>query len=128
MAWKFTIDDKSMLFDDLSMEDIDSVCTRHPESNWLTLYQSPAKQLGPFYSLLCVVARKLEVPSPDRPANMRDARALLRFVQHVDDDDLPTQFSEGGVPLETAVEQETTTSSTSTEPEDGLPKSPGDTA
>jgi hypothetical protein len=128
MAWKVTLKDhegneRSMLLDDLSAEDFATVCAPYADTNWLRLYQSPASHPLAFYDLLCRCAMHLEVPSPDRPANIRQTRALLDYIEPVDDD-LPNSFSESGVPLHEAGEVETTTSSTSIEPADGHLPSP----
>jgi hypothetical protein len=120
MAWKIKIGDKSMLLDDLSPDDLVAACVGHPEINWLRLYNSPAANPAAFYSLVCAVARKLEVPSPDRPQTAREAVEFLQHVEQVDDD-LPTAFAEGGIPLEAPDAPATTTSSTSTAPAVGAP-------
>lgn len=120
MAWKITIGDKSMLLDDLSPDELVDACKNHPEVNWLRMYLTPGMHPGAFYDLVCTVAKHLEVPSPDRPQTVKEAAAFLSHVQQVDDD-LPTAFAEGGIPLETPAEPATTTSSTSTAPAAGLP-------
>lgn len=118
MAWKVNIDGKSIMLDDLSADDFVKACKDYPDVNWLRLYTSPASNPGALYELLCLCAAKLEKPSPDRPQNVRDSVSLLSYIEQCDDD-LPTAFDEGGVPLEDTDAPETTTSSTSTGPEDG---------
>lgn len=124
MAWKVTIGDRSMLLDDLSQDDFIAATLPHDGVNWLTLYVSPGSHPGALYDLLCAIAFKLEVPPPPRPTTIKDAVKLLEYVERVDDD-LPNDFAEGGLPFEIPEDAtETTTSSTSTEPEDGLPNKP----
>jgi hypothetical protein len=120
MAWKIKIGEKSMLLDDMSQDDFMTAVAEYPDANWLRLYMSPGAHPGAFYNVLCIAARNMEVPSPDRPRTVKDAVDLLKHIEQVDDD-LPKTWSEGAVPLEEAVDPETTTSSTSTEPEDGRP-------
>lgn len=118
-SWKVTIADKSMLLDDLSEDDFMSVCNQHPGVNWLVLYNSPGINPAAFYSLLCLCARLMEVPSPNKPQTIKESTELLDYVEKVDDD-LPTAFDDGALPLgDTADDQETPTSSTSTAPADG---------
>lgn len=123
MAWKATIGDKSMLLDDLSQDDFVAACADHPDVNWLRLYISPGSNPGALYNLLCSVANKLEVASPDKPTNVREAVALLSHIEQVDDD-RPKAWTEGGIPFKDQVETETITSSTSTAPEGGTPSEP----
>lgn len=124
MAWKVTIGEKSILLDDLTENDFVEATKDYPDTTWLRLYMSPGAHPGAFYKLLCACARKLELPSPDKPTNVKESVALLKHVEQVDDD-LPKGFSEGGIPLEDSEgETETTTSSTSTEPDSGPPSEP----
>lgn len=119
MAWKVTFGDKSILLDDLSENDFVAACASHPEINWLRLYISPGANPGALYDLLCACAARLEVPSPDRPKNVKESVELLGYIEQVEDD-LPKAFDEGGLPLEVTEDAtETTTSSTSTAPEAG---------
>ncbi len=120
MAWKIIVGEKSMLLDDLSPDDLVAACAGHPDINWLRLYVSPAADPRAFYDLVCAVALKLELPSPDRPKTAKEAVEFLSHVEQVDDD-LPTAFAEGGIPLEPQDDPATTTSSTSTAPAAGLP-------
>lgn len=122
MAWKVTIDDKSILLDDLSEDDFVAATKDFEDINWLKLYISPGVHPGAFYELLKQCAFKLEVPAPSKPKNIKESIALLKHVEQVDDD-LPTAFSEGGLPLGDSVDEPvTTTSSTSTERDSGTPK------
>ncbi len=118
MAWKVTIDDKSIMLDDLSQDDFVKACKNHEDINWLRLYVTPGSHPDALYDLLVLIATRLEKPAPARPKNIREAVELLGYLEQVDDD-LPTQFAEGGIPLEGPAETETITSSTSTEPADG---------
>lgn len=125
MAWKVTFGDKSILLDDLSENDFVAACAEHPDVNWLRLYVSPGSHPGALYSLLCACALRLELPSPDRPKNIKEAVALLAHLEQVEDD-LPKAFDEGGIPLgDTEEETETTTSSTSIVRGDGIRTKPG---
>jgi hypothetical protein len=124
MTWKVTIHEKSMLLDDLSENDFVAATQDHPEVSWLRLYTSPAAHPAALYDLLCSCALRMEVPQPERPKNIKESVGLLKHLELVDDD-LPTAFDEGGIPLGgTEDETETTSSSTSTEPEAGPPSKP----
>lgn len=121
MAWKITFGEKSMLLDDLTEDDFMAACAGLPETNWLRVYNSPASNPTAYYRLLGKVAQKLQVPTPDKPQTVKQTVALLDHIEQVDDD-LPNEFGEGGIPLE-EVAPATHTSSTSTEPEGGIPTS-----
>ena len=121
MSWKIKIGDKSILLDDLSENDLVEACQNHPDPNWLRLYTSPGSSPGALYDLINICALKLQIPAPERPATVKQSvRLLIDCVEQVDDD-LPVEFGDEGVPLGEAADQETTTSSTSTELEDGDP-------
>lgn len=125
MSWKATIDGREFLLDDLSENDFVEATLPHEGVNWLTLYSAPGAHPGALYDLLCSVALKLGVAQPVKPKNVKEAVKLLDCITRVDiDDDLPTNFDDGGLPLADQVDQETNTSSTSTEPEDGAPSKP----
>lgn len=133
MPWKINIGEESISIDKLSIDDLSSVCgsrtsdgiQKYPYLNWMQLRNSPATEPEAFYDLVCAVARRVGTVVPDRPQNVGE---MIAFVnEHVgfdSDDDLPTEFGEGGIPLEEAEKQETTTSSTSTAPEAGTPTEP----
>lgn len=124
MAWKVTIEDKSMLLDDLTEQDFVDATKDNPEVTWLRLYVSPGADPAAFYTLLCKCAAKLDVPAPAKPKNIKESVALLKYVEQVEDD-LPKAFSEGGIPLgSTADAKGTTTSSTSTAPASGIQRGP----
>jgi hypothetical protein len=119
MAWKATIGDKSMMLDDLSENDFVAACGDH-DINWLRLYISPGAHPGALYNLLCIVARKLEVASPDKPQNVKEAVALLKHIEQVSDD-LPKAGQTEESHSKGPDDRETTTPSTSTEREGGTP-------
>lgn len=123
MAWKVTIDDKSMLLDDLTENDFIEATKDLADTTWLRLYMSPGANPAALYKLLTACAKKLDVPIPDAPKNIKQSVALLQYIEFVEDD-LPKAFGEGGIPLESteADAPETTTSSTSTAPASGPPK------
>lgn len=133
MAWKILLDEEEFAIDDLSVDELTAIVKsrdqngllKYPDLNWLALYNTPAGDPSAFYDLVCTVARKLEKPSPDRPSNIGAMASFVYKHIRVVDDDLPTAFAEGGIPLEEAGDQETITSSTSTAPVSGLQTRPG---
>lgn len=133
MPWKITFGEASMSIDSLSIDDLSKVVgsrdtsglPKYPFLNWMQLRNSPATEPEAFYDLVCNVARRLDLPIPDRPS---DVGGYVAFVnEHIDfvvNDDLPTQFGDNGLPLETAGDPTTGSSSISTENEDGTLNEP----
>lgn len=138
MPWKIKFDSRpdgseaSIPIDDLSIDDLSKVVNgrdenglpKYPYLNWMQLRNSPATEPQAFYDLVCNAARRLDLPVPDRPANVG---AYVTFVNdHIDfaADDLPSQFGDNGLPLGTTGDQTTGSSSISNGSEGGTPIEP----
>ncbi len=130
MAWHIVLGDESFSIDKLSPDDLMGITNartpdgfpKYPYLDWLTLRNHPAGDPNAFYDLVCVVARQLKLPTPDRPADVGEmVHFVVGHVKRVDDDDLPTAFRDDALPLENPETEDpkTSTSGTSTEPEDG---------
>ena len=116
MGWKITIGGRSVLLDDLEIQKVDAVASRH-DTSWFELTaSSPARHPAAFYDLLRLVAEKLGVPPPEHDGTVRSMKRLLEHIDHVDDD-LPSEWVDGNPP-----EGDPTTVSLSGSPEstDGL--------
>jgi hypothetical protein len=122
MPWQVTIDGKSMLLDELTEDEFVEAASYGEDLTWLRLYVAPASHPKAFYRLLQICAMKMKVDSPPRPTNVKQAAELIPAHIKQVDDDLPSEFDEGGLPLGEADAKVTPTSSTSTAPVVGLRK------
>ena len=98
MAWQITIGQQSKLIDDLPIEKIESVASRHGTSWYELVASSPARYPSAFYDVVRVVAEELGVDPPDRPSTVGDMKRLLELIDFVDDD-LPTEGVDGNPPV-----------------------------
>lgn len=99
MGWKITFsDDKSVLVDDMPINDLAKIGARH-DVDWITLTTTgPAKSPAAYWDVLRLAAERLEVPVPEHDGSVRSMRRLLDLIEWVEDD-RPDGW-EDGRPLE----------------------------
>lgn len=127
MAVAIVFGEKRKLLDDFIPADLEKIAARHASAlrplNWLTLALQPALVPDAFYDIVVQAAKDLGEPIPDRPQTIGALRDFLSHLAIVDDD-LPTQFDEGGLPLPEAGAKTIDSSSTSPALADGRPSKP----
>ena len=102
MTWKVQLGTTVVRFDDLSPELFTKVSAKYGMS-WLGLYWNPGQNVDACHDLLSRIAEQVGEEPPAYPTTMRAARKMLDSIERMSDDeedDLPTEWGESGIPLE----------------------------